>query len=66
MCKSRLLQFTTSNNMPVDSTRNPILLAALNRLDLTRAGLFVFFTVKHVTWKESHHGESFTEVMVCM
>lgn len=36
-----LLQFTTSNNMPIDSTWNQILLAALNGLNLKRA--FFFF-----------------------
>ena len=35
-----LLRFTTSNNMPIDSTWNQILLAALNGLNLRRAFFF--------------------------
>lgn len=52
--------------MPIYSTWNPILLAALNGLNLTRAGFLFSFLKdeKCVTWKESHHEESFTEV--CM
>lgn len=64
MLGPNLLQFTTSNNVPIDSTRNQILLTALNELNLRRAYFFSF--EKRVMWKESHHGESFTEVIVCM
>lgn len=53
----------TSNNMPIDSTWKPILLAALNRLNLTRAGLLVFFycevcDVEGVTpWRKLYRGD---------
>lgn len=58
-----VLQFTTSNNMPVDSTWNQIVLVALNRLHLKRA--FKNSYGKHVARKESYRGKSFSEVMVC-
>ena len=58
-----LLQFTASNNTPIGSTRNQILLAALNWLNLRRASPP---REKRVTWQESHCGESLTEVIVCM